>query len=88
MPHGCNEMSGARTGYVHRLQTLCSLFNIELHHIAFLQAFVPIANDRLEVDKQVLSSFTLDKAIALGIVEPLHGTLFHTRGAFHNGEHV
>src|SRR4051812_18044000 len=57
---------------VGRLQTLGALRHFEFHLSAFIQAPISLRLNRREVHEDVLSVFTLDKAVALGCVEPLH----------------
>src|SRR3954467_4588815 len=61
---------------VGRLQTLGALCHFEFYLSAFIQASISLRLNRREVHEDVLSVFPLDKAVALGCVEPLHCTFF------------
>lgn len=64
-------------GDLHGLQALGTLFNFELHVVAFVESLVTLAGDRLVVHEYVFTGAPLDEAVSLGIVEPFNGTLFH-----------
>ena len=51
--------------------------DLEVHLIAFVQGFVSLADDFLEVDEHIFARFTLNESEALGSVEPLHCPFFH-----------
>src|SRR3954454_470191 len=61
---------------VGRLQTFGPLRHLELDASALIQGAISLRLNRREVHEDVLSVFTLDEAIALGRVEPLHCTFF------------
>ena len=62
--------------YVFSLQALRALRNVELHGLTLLQALETARLDRREVHKNILATLTADEAIAFGVVEPLHCSLF------------
>jgi hypothetical protein len=62
---------------VRRLPTLGPLDHVELHSLTFLKALETVRIDRREVNKHVLAVLTADEAKPLGIVKPLHCSLFH-----------
>jgi len=74
--------SKADFGAVDRLQPFRPLLHIKLHSLSLLQALVSLPHDGLEMNKNVLSVFTRDETIALRVVEPLHGSLFHAGTPF------
>src|SRR5580704_12704300 len=59
-----------------RLPALGALGHVELHGLAFLQAAEAASLDRGEMHENVFAILTADKAIALGVVKPLHCSLF------------
>jgi hypothetical protein len=59
------------------LQTLRTFRHLELHALTFLQAAETAGLDRGEVHENVLATLAADKPITLGIIEPLHCSLFH-----------
>src|SRR5262249_24983500 len=59
---------------VGRLQTLGALRHFEFHSSAFIQGSVSLRLNSREVHEDVLSVLTLDKAVALRCVKPLHCT--------------
>src|SRR3954462_3255619 len=61
---------------VGRLQTLGALRYLKFYLSAFIQAAISLRLNRREVHEDILSVFPLDKAVALGYVEPLHCTFF------------
>jgi hypothetical protein len=64
---------------VGRLRTLRALFDIELNLLSFLQVPETVALNGREMDKNVLSTFALDKAEALVTIEPLDRTSYAFR---------
>src|ERR1041385_5843337 len=58
------------------MQTLGPLRHSTLHSSACIQGSIALRLNRREMHEDVLSVLTLDKAIALGCVEPLHRTFF------------
>src|SRR5437660_3209015 len=61
---------------VGRLQTLGALGYFKFHSGAFIQTSVTLCLNCREMHEDVLSVLPLDKAVALGCVEPLHCTFF------------
>ena len=59
------------------LQTLLAFGHLELHALTFGQAAKSISLDGGVMDKNVLAALALDKTKTLGIVKPLHCSLFH-----------
>jgi hypothetical protein len=59
------------------LPALRSLRYVELNRLAFLQRAKSIALYRGEVDENVLAVWPAQKSEALGVVKPLHCSLFH-----------
>jgi hypothetical protein len=65
-------------GYLHYvcgLWSLWAVFDCEFNLVAFRQGLEAIRLNRGKVDKHVFAAIARDKAIALGIVEPLDRTL-------------
>src|SRR5947208_9968379 len=60
--------------HIRRLQSFRTLDQIEFDLRAFGERAKALALDRAEVNENVLSALGGDEAIALRIVEPLHGT--------------
>lgn len=46
----------------------------ELHALPFFQGAMAFADDRTEMDEQVLTALALDETVAFATVEPLHGS--------------
>src|SRR5271155_5641987 len=59
-----------------RLPALGAFGHVELHGLAFLQAAEAASLNRGEMHENVFAILTADKAIALGVVKPLHCSLF------------
>src|SRR5581483_5095942 len=57
------------------LRTLLTLYDFELHAVAFGQGLEPVALDRAEVDEDVRTSLTGDEPKSLRVVEPLHSAV-------------
>ena len=57
------------------LQTLGSLFDIELDLLAFLQVLEAFALDRGEVHKDIIAAIASEEAVALRPIEPLDCTV-------------
>src|SRR5579872_369863 len=68
--------------HVFSLPTLGTLRYVELHRLAFLQAFETARLDRREVYKNILAILAADETIAFGVVEPLYCSFFHIRASF------
>src|SRR5207248_3450777 len=65
------------------LQPLRTLHHFELHLLSFRQRTEPLRLDGRVVAEDVLASAILgDEAIALRVVEPLHGTSRHSKQSF------
>src|SRR5579864_3321976 len=62
--------------YVLSLPALGALGHVELHGLALLKALEASRLDRGEMHKNVFASLPADEAVALGVVEPLHCSLF------------
>ena len=65
-----------QAGDVRRLQALGAARDFELNRLAVVQRFVPIPDDRGEVDENVLAGLALDEPIALAGIEPINCSLF------------
>ena len=63
--------------YVFSLQALGSLFHFELHRLTFLQAAETVRLDSREMHENILTALAGDESETLGIVKPLHCSLFH-----------
>src|SRR5712692_1325136 len=59
-----------------RLPALGALGHVELHGLAFLQALEAASLNSGEMHENVLAILTADETIALGVVKPLHCSLF------------
>lgn len=66
--------------YIFSLPALGTLGHVELHRLAFLQAFEAACLDGREVHKNIFASLARDETVALGIVEPLYRSLFRHIG--------
>jgi hypothetical protein len=63
--------------HVLSLPALWSLGYVELNGLTFLQRAEAIALNRGEVDEDILAVRPAEKSEALGVVKPLHCSLFH-----------
>src|SRR5690606_17240990 len=63
-------------GNVFGLQAFLALDDGEFHLLSLGQGAVSLATNGTVVDKHISAALTLNEAIALGIVEPLHGSHF------------
>jgi hypothetical protein len=63
--------------HVLSLPALGSLGDAELHRLALLQASETTCLDGREMHENVFAILTADKAVALGVIEPLYCSLFH-----------
>jgi hypothetical protein len=70
-------LSGLERLHVGSLPSFGTLYDVELHGLAFLQALETTRVDCRVMHEDVLAVLTRDEAEALRIIEPLHGTLFH-----------
>jgi hypothetical protein len=68
---------GLESLHVFGLPTLGPLSHVELHRLAFLQAFEPAGLDGRKMHKNVFASLTANEAVAFCVVEPLNCSLFH-----------
>ena len=62
--------------YVFSLPALGALRNVELYGLPFLKTLEPARLDCREMHKNILTALTADEAVAFGVVEPLHCSLF------------
>src|SRR3990172_3270769 len=67
---------------VGRLGSLGTLFNIEFDLLSLLKVTETVALNGGEMDENVLSAFTLDKAEAFVTIEPLDCTIYTFRHCF------
>jgi hypothetical protein len=63
--------------YVLCLPALGSLGDVELNLLTFLQTPKTAGLNRREMDENIVSALTADKAVTFGIVKPLYCSLFH-----------
>jgi hypothetical protein len=63
--------------HVGSLPSLGALHYVELHGLTFLQALETTRVDCRVVHEDIFAVLTRDEAEALGVIEPLHSTLFH-----------
>src|SRR5512146_252739 len=59
------------------LESLWALGDVELHRLAFLQAAKTVRLDCRMMYENVLAVLAADEPVTLGIVKPLHCSLFH-----------
>ena len=59
------------------LPALGSLGYVELHCLAFLQALEAARLNGRKMHENVFARLAADKAVALGVIEPLYCSLFH-----------
>src|SRR5690348_401842 len=62
--------------YVFSLPAFGALRHLELHSLPFLKTLEPPRLDCREMHKNILAALTTDEAVAFGVVEPLHRSLF------------
>ena len=62
--------------YILSLPALGAFRNVELHGLPFLETLEPACLDCGEMHKNILAALTADEAVAFGVVEPLHCSLF------------
>ncbi len=67
--------------YVGSLPALGSLYDVKLHGLTLLQTLESTGVDCGVMHEDVFAVLARNKAEAFRVIEPLHGTLFHT-GAF------
>src|ERR1700690_1490755 len=63
-------------GNVLRLPAFGAFGHVELHGLAFLQALEAASLNSGEMHENVFAILTADEAVALGVVKPLHCSLF------------
>ncbi len=71
------EFVGLNSLNVFGLQALGALGDTELHRLALLQALESARLDGRKMHENVFARLAADKAVALGVIEPLHCSLFH-----------
>ena len=71
------EFVGLDSLNVFGLQALGALGDAELYRLALLEALESARLDGREMHENVFARLTADKAVALGIIEPLYCSLFH-----------
>ena len=64
-------------GNVDRSRALGVLFDVELDRLAVAERPEPLALDPTEMDEQLFAVVSLNETVALGVVEPLDGSLSH-----------
>ena len=70
------EVACSERPYILSLPALGTLRDVELHGLALLQALETARLDCREVHKNIFATLAADETIALGVVEPLHCSLF------------
>src|SRR5438105_11290094 len=73
---GTPQINRLETGYVLSLKALGAFLHFKLHRLSFIEGLVAVHHDRGEVNENILSCLTLDEAIPLRRIKPLHCTLF------------
>ncbi|CAI8919900.1 hypothetical protein EMIT0196P_90349 [Pseudomonas chlororaphis] len=71
----CSLLYGAQrlqAHYILSLQTLLPLYHGVFNLLPFGQRAVAFTTNSTVVDKYIGTTFTLNEAVALGVVEPLH----------------
>jgi hypothetical protein len=63
--------------HVFRLEAFGAIHQVELHGLAFLQAAESVCPDGRKMHEDVCARVAADKAVAFGVVKPLHCSLFH-----------
>jgi|SRR5215469_9627597 len=72
-----NFRSSLQWLYVLGLPAFGALDHVELDVLAFLEAAESASLDSRVMNEYVFAILTADKAVALRVIEPLNGTLFH-----------
>src|SRR5215831_1834332 len=62
--------------YVFGLKSLGTLFHLELHFSAFVQATITVSLNGGKVNEDVVATGPLDETVTLGGVKPFHNTFF------------
>jgi len=70
------QFAGLERLYVFSLPALRTLGHIKLHGLALLQALETARLDSREMHENVFATLTADEAVAFGVIEPLHCSLF------------
>src|SRR4029077_20870407 len=73
---GTPQINRLETGNVLCLKALGAFLHFELHRLTFIEGLVAVHHDCGEVHENILSCLTLDEAVALRCVKPLHCSLF------------
>jgi len=63
--------------HVFSLEAFGAAHQVELHGLAFLQAAESVCADGRKMHEDVCARVAADKAVAFGVVKPLHCSLFH-----------
>jgi len=71
------EFVGLDSLNVFGLQALGAFGDAELHRLALLEALESARLDGREMHENVFARLAADKAVALGVIEPLYCSLFH-----------
>jgi hypothetical protein len=71
------EFVGLDSLNVFGLQALGALGDAELYRLTLLQALESARLDGREMHENVFARLAADKAVALGVIEPLYCSLFH-----------
>src|SRR5437879_2323372 len=71
------EFVGLDSLNVFGLQALGAFGDAELHRLALLEALESARLDGREMHENVFARLPADKAVALGVIEPLYCSLFH-----------
>src|SRR5450759_5102633 len=67
---------------IRRLESFRTLLDIEFNLIAFVQALVAIACDRIKVDEHIIASAARNESETLCCVEPFDCSFFHGTNPF------
>jgi len=67
----------SRFGNVNCLKALGALLHFKLHRVPLVKRLVPVSHDGLIMHEHVFAGASLDKAVALRIIEPFDCTLLH-----------
>src|SRR3974377_651198 len=71
-----SQLTSLERIYVFSCPPLRALRNVKLHGLPFLKTPEPAGLDCREMHKNILAALTADEAVAFGVVEPLHCSLF------------
>jgi len=71
-----SRLAISKRAHVFSLPALRALRHVELHGLALLKAFETSGLDCREMHKNVFATLTANEAVAFGVVEPLHCSLF------------